>query len=1034
MNLSLPFIHRPVATTLLTVALVVAGAAAAWLLPLAPMPNVEYPTLQVSAALPGASPETMAATVATPLERALGSIAGVTEMTSVSTLGNARITLQFELERDSDGAARDVEAALNAARAELPAGLPNNPTWRKVNPAEGPVLVIALTSPTRTRAELYDAASTLLAQRLSQVEGIGQVLIGGGALPAVRVAVEPSRLAAAQMSLEELRVAIVGANADRPKGQVDDAATSWAVGASGRAERAADFAPTIVAMRQGQALRLRDVATVSDSVQDERNHGASNGRPAVLLIMSKAPGANVIEAVDRVRTLLPQLAASVAADIEMQVVIDRTPTLRASLREVRHALLASIVLVVGVVCLFLRSVRAALVPAVAVPTALAGTLGMMALAGFSINNLTLMAMTVATGFVVDDAIVVVENTMRHRERGLPLPQAVAQGAGEIAFTVLTISLALVAAFIPILFMGGLVGRLFREFALVLATAIGVSMVVALTTVPMLAARWLPGSAPARRGKPPPGIARAWAAVARGYRRSLRWMLRRPLAGWALLAGTAALAAWLYVDLPKGLFPQQDTGRLVGVLRADQSNSFQNLRDKLDEAMALVRADPAVDSVTGFTGGAQRNQATLFISLTRREQRGEAIDATMARLRRSLAPLVGATLFLVPVQDVRVGARASNAQYQFTLQADTLDELRNWEPRLRRAMMSLPLLLDVNSDQQDRGWQTMLQIDRDAAARLGVSVRALDLSLNDAFGQRQIGVIYNPQNQYRVVMELASDYLQHPVSLNQLMLPTASGDSVPLTAIAQPVDAAAALVINHQGGMPAATISFNLPEGVALSQAAELVQRAMAELGVPPTVRTAFQGTAAAFQASLTTMPLLLLAAVLTVYFVLGMLYESALHPLTIMSTLPSAGVGALLGLRLAGLPFTLIALIGLVLLIGIVMKNAIMLIDFALGLERRGHRSAGAAIYQAAQQRLRPILMTSVAALLGALPLAWPGAFGGAEGSELRQPLGITVVGGLLLSQWLTLYTVPAVFLSLERLRRRRASTAPSTPEPEPAR
>ncbi len=1034
MNLSVHFVRRPVATGLLTLALVVAGAVSGWFLPLAPMPDVEYPTVQVSAALPGASPETMAATVATPLERALGSIAGVTEMTSVSTLGNTRITLQFELERNGDGAVRDVEAALSAARAALPAGLPNNPTWRKVNPADGPVLVIALTSSTRSRAELYDAASTVLAQRLSQVDGIGQVLVGGGALPAVRVAVDPSRLAAARLSLEDLRVAVVSANADRPKGVVDDEAASWAIGSSARADRAADFAPTIVSMHQGQPLRLRDVAAVTDSVQDERNHGAANGRPAVLLILSKAPGANVIQAVDRVRELLPQLAASIPPDIDMQVVIDRTPTLRGSLREVRHALLTSAVLVVGVVLLFLRSARAALVPAVAVPTALAGTLAMMALAGFSINNLTLMAMTVATGFVVDDAIVVVENISRHRERGVPLRLAVERGAGEIAFTVMAISLALVAAFIPILFMGGLVGRLFREFALVLATAVGVSMLVSLTTAPMLAARWLPALAPGRGSVPLAGMARGWAAVARGYRRSLRWVLRRPIAGLALLAGTTAVAGWLYAGLPKGLFPQQDTGRLVGVLRADQSNSFLNLRDKLDEAMAIVRADPAVDSVTGFTGGAQRNQATLFISLVERDRRGEAIDRTMARLRQSLSPLVGASLFLVPVQDVRVGARMSNAQFQFTLQADTLEELRAWEPRVRRAMMGMPLLLDVNSDQQDRGWQTVLQIDRDAAARLGISVRAIDLALNDAFGQRQIGVIYNPLNQYRVVMELAPEFLQHPASLDRLMLQTASGDSVPLTAIAKPLDSAAALVTNHQGGMPAATISFNLPEGVALSQAAEAVNRAIAELGVPPTVRVGFQGTAAAFRASLRTMPLLLLAAVLTVYFVLGMLYESALHPLTILSTLPSAAVGALLGLRLTELPFTLIALIGLVLLIGIVMKNAIMLIDFALGLQRQGHCSAGAAIYKASQQRLRPILMTTAAAVLGALPLAMPEIFGGAEGSELRQPLGIAVVGGLLLSQWLTLYTVPAVFLLLERVRRRGRPLAAAPLKPELAR
>jgi multidrug efflux pump len=1012
-NLAEPFIRRPVATTLLTAGITLAGAAAFGLLPVAPLPQVDFPTVSVSAILPGASPEVMAATVVTPLERALGRIAGVTEMTSSAQLGGASITLQFDLNRDIDGAARDVQAAINAARSQLPTSLPRNPTYRKVNPADAPVMILALTSDTMDRGQMYDAASTILAQRISQVSGVGQVTVGGASLPAVRVELNPTALNSYGIALDDVRVALLAANANRPKGSVEDGDRHWQIQANDQAKKASEYLPLIVSYRNGAAVRLSDVAEVVDSVEDVRNAGSANGKPSVLVIINRQPNANIIETVDRVRDLMPLLRASIPRAINLDVVLERTSTIRASLREVERTLLIAMALVILVVFLFLRNVRATLIPAVAVPVSLVATFGVMYLAGFSLNNLSLMALTIATGFVVDDAIVVLENVSRHIERGITPFQAALLGAKQVSFTVLSMSLSLIAVFIPILMMGGIVGRLFREFAVTLSVAILISLAVSLTTTPMMCARLLKAPGERRPGKLFTASERAFKWMLAEYEASLAWALRHSLFMMGLLAAAIALNVYLYIHVPKGFFPQQDTGRMIGVIQADQGISFQAMRQKLADFIEIVRSDPAVENVVGFTGGSRRNSGFMFLSLKPLKERRTSADQVVARLRPRLAQEAGASLFLVPVQDIRIGGRQANAQYQFTLQADDLADLRVWEPRVRQALSQLPELVDVNTDQQEKGLQTTVVIDRPTAARMGLTAKAIDQTLYDAFGQAQVATIYSALNQYHVVMEVAPQYWQRPDALNGVYVLSPTKGQVPLNAVARYEPSTAPLAVNHQGQFVASTISFNLPPGGSLGDAATAINEAMARIGVPTTVQGSFQGTARAFQSSLDSQPWLILAALITVYIVLGVLYESTIHPITILSTLPSAGVGALLALLAFRTEFSIIALIGVILLIGIVKKNAIMMIDFAIEAERSEGMRPEEAIFQACLLRFRPIMMTTMAALLGAVPLA----IGFGDGSEFRRPLGISIVGGLIVSQLLTLYTTPVVYLYFDRFR-----------------
>jgi multidrug efflux pump len=1021
-SISEPFIHRPVATTLLTIALALAGLVAFQLLPVAPLPQVEFPTISVSANLPGASPQTMASAVAMPLERQFGRIAGVTEMTSTSYLGSTSITLQFDLNRQIDAAARDVQAAINAARSQLPANLPSNPTYRKVNPASAPILILALTSDTVDTAHMYDAASSILQQKLSQVEGVGQVLVGGSALPAVRIELEPPALSRLGISLDEVAAVLGAANANRPKGELTDGASRWQIATSDQLLQASEYRGLIVAVRNGAVVRLTDLGEVNDSVENLRNAGLYDGKPSVLVILFSQPGANIIETVDRVKALMPELETSIPAAIRLSVVMDRSTTIRASIHDVELALGASIALVVLVVFVFLRDARATFIPAIVVPLSLIGTFGAMYLLGYSLDNLSLMALTISTGFVVDDAIVVIENITRYLEKGLSPIAAAVRGAREIGFTVLSMSLSLVAVFIPILLMGGIVGRLFREFAVTLTIAILVSLAISLTTTPMMCAKLLVSEKDRVRGRVYRAFERGFERLREAYAAALSWVLRHARFTLMVTLAVVCVNVYLYVRVPKGFFPEQDSGRLMGGIQAAQDISFQALQKKLAEFVDIVKSDPAIDALVAFTGGqGTTNTGRMFAALKPIEERKVPVAQVMGRLRPKLSRVPGATLYLQPVQDIRVGGRLGNAAYQYTLQGDDLDELNEWSDRMLAELRKMPGITDVNSDQQNGGLEAALRIDRDTAARLGITPKTIDSTLYSAFGQRQVSTIYTPLNQYHVVMEAAPRYWQHPDSLKDIYVPSRTGAPVPLSAFTRSDTRNASLAVNHQGQFPAVTLSFNLAPGVALGDAVDEIRALAFRMGLPASIHGSFQGTAQAFQASLANEPVLIAAALVAVYIVLGILYESLIHPITILSTLPSAGVGAILALMICDSDLNVIALIGIILLIGIVKKNAIMMIDFAIDTERTDSKSPEEAIYEACLLRFRPILMTTMAALLGGLPLA----LGTGTGSELRRPLGITIVGGLILSQLLTLFTTPIVYLYLDRLRlwfaRRRA-------------
>ena len=1115
MNISAPFISRRVATTLLTLGIAIAGFLGFSRLPVSPLPQVDFPTISVTASLPGASPDTVATSVAEPLERHLGQIADVSEMTSQSGIGQARITLQFDITRDIDGAARDVEAAINAARADLPANLPSNPTYRKVNPADAPILILALTSKTMTQGQMYDAASNILAQRLSQLSGIGNVILGGSTLPAVRVELNSQALYKYGIGLEDVRAALASANANSPKGTIDDGNRRFQIYTNDQANVAADYAPLVIAYRNGAAVRLSDIADVNDSVQDVRNLGMANGQPSVLVILYRQPNANIIETIDNVTAELPHLEAAMPADMNVTVAIDRSTTIRASLHDTEVTLVMSIFLVTIVVYLFLRNIRATIIPAVAVPVSIVGTFGVMYLFGYSLDLLSLMALTIATGFVVDDAIVVLENISRHMDDGTPPMEAAFRGAREVGFTVMSISFSLIAVFLPILLMGGILGRLFREFTVTLSVAILISLAISLTTTPMMCGLLLrPRPARQREDEERTGL---FSHVRNFYSWSLGWALRHRALVLLIFIATICLNVELYIFVPKGFFPQQDTGRMVGSLQADQSISFQMMSQKLRQMMRIVQQDPAVQNVVGYTGVgsgggyAQINTGNVFASLKPLSQRNLSVDQVIARLRPKLAQVSGGRLYLAAVQDLRAGGRQSNAQYQYTLQSENVQDLYEWTPKLVDALAHNSVLTDVSSDQQQRGLETYVDIDRDTTARLGVSPLQIDNTLYDAFGQRQVSVIYSAINQYHVVMEIDPRYTQYPDSLRDvyvsisgatppgtsttnapggtvtpaatdgtvatsLAVPSASGTSsstttssstasaaanaiaarnaainalantghgstsvgaavsttketmIPLAAVTHYRPSHTPLSVNHQGLFVASTMSFNLQPGKSLGEAAEEINAAIARIHMPSTVRGTLAGTAQLFQQSLSKEPILILTAIAAVYILLGVLYESYVHPITILSTLPSAGVGALATLMVCRTEFDIIGLIAVILLIGIVKKNAIMMIDFAIEAKRARNLSSYDAIFEACLLRLRPILMTTSAAILGAIPLAL--SFG--NGGEIRRPLGIAIVGGLVISQILTLYTTPVLYLYLDRLSEWWSRLRPALPRPQP--
>jgi multidrug efflux pump len=1017
MSLSSPFIHRPIATTLLTAAIALAGGVAFYVLPVSPLPQVDYPTISVGASLPGASPSTMAASVATPLERQFGRIAGVTEMTSSSNLGTTSVTLQFDLSRDIDGAARDVEAAINAARGNLPSDLPSNPSYRKVNPADSPIMIIALTSNTYSKGQMYDAASTILAQKLSQFSGVGQVVVGGSSLPSVRVELNPLALNKYGVGLEQVRTALSGANANVPKGHFSDALHTYTIQDNDQLFKAVDYAPLIVAYHNGSPVRVQDIAQVSDSVADIRNAGFANGKPSVLLIVFRQPGANIITTVDGIKASFDQLQAEIPAGIKLTTMVDQTTTIRASIDDVERTLVIAVVLVIIVVFVFLRDARTMWIPGIAVPVSLIGTFGIMYLCGFSLDNLSLMALTISTGFVVDDAIVVTENISRYLEMGLKPIDAALKGAGEIGFTVLSISVSLIAVFTPILLMGGLVGRLFREFAVTLSVAILISMVISLTTTPMMCAILLKPEREHKHGRLYHASEYVFVRMLAFYEWTLTRVLRHPAVTILVVALLILVNGLLIYLMPFGLFPQQDTGRLQGSALADQSTSFQLMEPRMEQMLKIVGADPAVANVVGFTGGGTAtNSGRMFVALKPlgggKDERKDTADQVIARLRPKLAKVPGAVLTLQSAQDIRVGGRASAAQYQYSLQGDNYDEISTWAPKLLAALKKNPVLTDVNSDQQNKGLQEMLTYDRDTASRFGITSQLLDNTLYDAFGQRPVAVMYTALNQYQVIMEAAPQYWENPAGLKDIYIKASSGAEVPLSAVAHYASTTAPLSINHQGQFPCVTLSFNLPPGKSLSDAVTAIGQAAQKIGLPGDINGSFQGTAAVYQSSISSEPWLIGAALLAVYIVLGILYESFIHPVTIISTIPSATVGALFALFITGTELSLIALVGIILLIGIVKKNAIMMIDFALNAERHEGRNPRDAIFEACQLRFRPIMMTTLAAMFGAVPLAFD--FG--TGGELRRPLGITIIGGLIVSQMLTLYTTPVIYLLWETL------------------